>query len=115
MRVIAQLTIPGVQHRQHAGERPEVSFVGTKVHGRFGRNLHQQTIQQFLIATKRRAQLRGHGHDGVKIVAGQQLGLTLFEPLLGLARMAFGACPITASVVVLERVMAARHRHRNLH
>ena len=52
------------------------------------------------------AQLRGHGHDGVKIGARQQLGLTLFEPLPGLGSVAFGACPVPAAVVVPERVVA---------
>ena len=106
MGVIAQLTIPGVEHRQHAGQCPEVPFLGTKVLDRRGRNLHQQTVQQLLVATEHRAQLRRHGDDSVKIVAGQQLGLTLFEPLLGLASMAFGACPITTAVVVPERLIA---------
>ena len=106
MGMIAQLTIPGVEHRQHAGERPEVSPVGTKVLDRCGRNLHQQTVQQLLVATEQCTQLRGHGHDGVKIIAGQQLRLSLFEPLLGLGCMAFGACPVTAAVVSPEGVIA---------
>src|SRR6266478_6514060 len=42
----------------------------------------------------------------MEIVAGQELGFTLLEPLSGLASMAFGARPITAAVVVPERVMA---------
>src|ERR1700677_3528203 len=42
----------------------------------------------------------------MKIVAGQQLGLTLLEPLPSLAAMAFGAGPVSAAVVAPKRVMA---------
>src|SRR5271155_3306551 len=42
----------------------------------------------------------------MKIVARQQLGLTLLEPLPGLAAMAFGARPVAATVVTPERVVA---------
>ena len=58
------------------------------------------------MATGTPSQLRGHGHDGVKIVARQELGLTLLEPLTGLAAMAFGARPVAAAVVVPERLIA---------
>ena len=78
MGVIAQLAVPGVEHRQHAGKSAEVAFVGTEVLDRCSRDLHQQAVQQLLVATERRAQLLWHGHDGVKIVAGQEIGLTLF-------------------------------------
>src|SRR5208282_2744924 len=40
------------------------------------------------------------------IGARQQLGLTLPEPLTGLAAMAFGARPVPAAVVVPERLIA---------
>ena len=72
-RVIPQLTVPGVEHRRYARERPEVSFVGTKVLDRCGRNLHQQAIQQLFVAMEQCTQLRGRGHDGVKIILRQQL------------------------------------------
>ena len=52
MGVIAQLAVPGVKHRQHAGQCPEVPFLGTEVLDRRGRDLHQQTVQQLLIATE---------------------------------------------------------------
>src|SRR5271163_3064599 len=83
-----------------------MSFVGTEVFDGRGRDLHQEAIHQLLIAIKRRAQPRGDGHDGVKIVAGQQLGLTLLEPLLSLARMAFWAGAVPAAVVAPKRVIA---------
>src|SRR3954454_1272718 len=81
-------------------------FLGTELLDRRGRDLHQQAVQQLLIATEHRAQLRGYGHDGVKVVAGQELFLTLLEPLPGLASMAFGARPVPAAVVAPERVVA---------
>ena len=42
----------------------------------------------------------------MKIIARQQFGLTLLEPLLGLAGMAFGARPVPAAVVTPKRVVA---------
>jgi hypothetical protein len=83
-----------------------MSFVGTKLLDRRGRDLHQEAIHQLLVATERRAQSRGDGHDGVKIVAGQEFGLTLLEPLLSLARMAFGTGPVATAVVAPKRVIA---------
>ena len=71
MGVKPQLAIPGVEHRQDARQSPEVPFLGTKVLDRRGCDLHEQAAEQFLIATERRAQLRRHSHDSVKIVAGQ--------------------------------------------
>src|SRR5271156_2549665 len=106
MGMIAQAAIPGMEHRQHAGQGPEMSFVGTKVLDRRGRDLHQQAIHQLLVATKRRAQLLWDGHDSVKIVAGQELGLTLLEPQPSLASMAFGAGPVPTAVIAPERIVA---------
>ena len=53
MRVIAQLAVPGVEHRQHAGKCAEVAFVGTEVLDRCSRDLHQQAVEQLLVATER--------------------------------------------------------------
>src|SRR3954451_3587692 len=78
---------------------------GAELLDRRGRDLHQQAVEQLLIATERRAQLRRYGHDGVEVVAGQQLSLTFLEPLPGLAPMAFGARPVPAAVVAPERVI----------
>ena len=106
MGVIGQLAVPGVEHREDAGHRPEQPFLGTELRDGAGRDSHQQAIEQLLVASERRAQLLGHGHDGMEIVAGQELGLTLLEPLLGLARMAFGARPVPTAVVVPEGLIA---------
>src|SRR5271165_4364293 len=57
MGVIAQLAVPGVEHGQHAGQCPEVPFLGTEVLDRRNRDLHQQTVEQLLVATEHRAQL----------------------------------------------------------
>src|SRR3954449_12472130 len=81
-------------------------FLGTELLDRRGRDLHRQAVQRLLLATEHRAQLRGYGHDGVKVVAGQQLSLTFLEPLPGLASMAFGARPVPAAVVAPEGVIA---------
>ena len=100
MGMIVQPAVPGVEYGQHAGQCPEVPFLGTELLDCRGRDLHQQAVQQLLVATEQRSQLRGHGHHGVKIVARQELGLTLLEPLPGLAAMAFGACPVPAAMVM---------------
>src|ERR1700741_3026370 len=105
MGVIVQTAVPGVEHREYAGQGPEMPFVGTKVLDRCGRDLHQQAIHQLLVATACRTQLLWHGHDGMKIVAGQELGLTLLEPQPSLASMAFGAGPVPAAVVAPKRVI----------
>ena len=47
MGVIALAAIPGVEHREHAGQGPEMPFDGTKVLDRRGRNLHQEAIINF--------------------------------------------------------------------
>src|SRR5439155_8276594 len=96
----------GVEHRQHAGQRPEVTLLRTKVLERRGRDLHQQAVKQLLVAIERPAHLRRHGYDGMKIVAGQELALTLLQPLMGLASMALGARPVTAAMVAPKRVIA---------
>ena len=59
MGVIAQLAVPGVEHGQHAGQCPEVPFLGTEVLDRRSRDLHQQTVEQLLVATEHRVQLEG--------------------------------------------------------
>src|ERR1700691_1681180 len=106
MGMIVQTAVPGVEHREYAGQGPEMSFVGTKVLDRRGRDLHQQAIHQLMDAMEGGAELLWDGHEGMKIVAGQQLGLTLLEPLPSLAAMAFGAGPVSAAVVAPKRVMA---------
>ena len=71
-----------------------------------GRHSHQQAVHRLLVATERLAQLGWHGHDGVKIVARQELGFTRFEPLPGPASMTFGARPVAAAVETPERLVA---------
>src|SRR5271157_834849 len=52
MGVIVQSAVPGVEHREHAGQGPEVSLLGTEILDRRGRNPHQQVIHQLLIAAE---------------------------------------------------------------
>jgi hypothetical protein len=104
--VIGQLAVPGVKHRQHAGQRPEEPFLGAEVRERCGRDSHQQAVEELLVATEHRAQLFGHSHDGMEVIAGQELGLTFLQPLLGPACMAFGAGPVTTAMVVPEGLIA---------
>ena len=105
MGVIAQLAVPGVEHGQHAGQCPEVPFLGTEILDRRGRDLHQHAVQQLLVATEHRttARARSRRRENRRTAT---VRLTLFEPLPGLGSVAFGACPVPAAVVVPERVVA---------
>ena len=106
MGVIAQLPIPGVKHGQDTRDSPQEPFLGAQILDRRGRHLHQQAIEQLLMATEQPTQFRRNCRHGVKIVARQKFGLTLLQPLLGLAALAFGASPIPTAVVLPKRPLA---------
>ena len=63
------------------GNAAKVTFLRAEFLDRLGRDPHQEAVHELLVASKGVAQLGRHGRHGVKIVARQQFGLTLFEPL----------------------------------
>ena len=105
MRVIAQGTVPGMEHGQQTRQGPEQAFAGTEFQDRLRRHLHQQAVQQLLLPTEQGMQRGRDGHHGVKIIAGQQFGLALLQPLLRLRAMAFRAGPVAAAVKAPEDLM----------
>ena len=104
MRVKAQVPFPGVQHREHPGQRAQMTFLRAELLDGFGRDLHQEAVHELLLTPEEVLQLPRDGGHGMKIVARQKLGLTLFQPLSRLSSMTFRTGAVAAAVITPERL-----------
>lgn len=90
---------PGVQRCDHTRPCPEMALVGEELEERATGALEEDAGHRPGIPLPEDAQLGGQGEDDVVVIAGQDLPLLLFQPLLDLKVGALGAGAVAAGVV----------------
>jgi hypothetical protein len=79
--VEAELLIPRVEDRENAELAAQtVARIGPKREERVGDRLEEDLIETRLVREDERVEIVGHGEDGVKVVDGQEFGLSGLEP-----------------------------------
>ena len=90
---------PGVQHGDHADLGAEMLRIGGDgTHG-LRRRLEQDVVDDRLVLQGDGGDRRRHGEDDVEVRDGQQLGLSVDEPLRARQTLALRAVPVAAGIV----------------
>jgi len=106
MRMMAEEPGPGMQHRQDAHLRADESALGGEFSQRLGGGLHQDPVENLLVAQEKSAELSWHGGDDMEVVAGQHLDLPCGHPVCRLSPMALRAGTVSATMIVPEGFVA---------
>ena len=80
--MVQQVLAPGVQHRQKAGLRSQMTRVGGDLLQRLGHRAEQQAVKYSLILQGQRCELVWHSEDYVAVWNGQQLFGPLRQPTI---------------------------------
>jgi hypothetical protein len=99
MGMMKETLAPGVEHRDHAGLRSEMFGIGRDGPHCLRRGLEQDVVDDRLVLQSHGGDRRGHGEHDMEIGDGQQLGLSVGEPLRTSQTLALGAVPVAAAIV----------------
>jgi len=105
MGMVKKLLCPGVQHGEHTDGAANEAWITGDVDDRLGRGLHQQGITVTLVGAQNGAQFLGHGDGDMEVMAGNDLRLASFNPLLGRVSMALGTRSAAARVIRKDLVL----------
>ena len=97
--MVGQRAAPGVQDGQDADQPAHVVRIEGQLDEALGGGLHQQAVQDLLVASQQGAKLLRQGEDHVEVRYRQQFLPPGFQPGLGILPMTLGAGPIAAGVI----------------
>jgi hypothetical protein len=100
MRMMKQTLAPGVEHRDHSGLGSEMFSIGPDSPHCLRRGLEEDVVDDRLVLAELWLRDRcGHGEHDIEIGDGQQLGLSVSEPLRMSETLALRAMPVAAAIV----------------
>ena len=97
VRMIGQLSSPGVEDTQKSGHLPaDIFFIGCQFFHGLGRGLEQGGIAEALMASDKAPERLWHGKGDHEVVSWKLSPHLLDEPLMGFVVLTVGTMPITA-------------------
>src|SRR5271170_4353582 len=110
VRMWSECLSPGVQNGQEAKLCAEMPGIGSDVEQRGGTGLEQQGKQLPLVLPHQRHKRMWDAEDEMIVADGQQFLLSLRQPLIARADLAFRAVPVAAGVIRDGLMSAAQAR-----
>src|SRR4051794_32886718 len=97
--MIVQILAPGVKHAKEAGIDAEALGIGGDGEQGLRGGAEENVVEHLLVLKDKVGDGCRQSEDQVEVVGGQQLGLSLFEPLEASFSLALGAVPVATGAI----------------
>ena len=101
-----QILSPGVEHSEEAGGHTQTLRIGGNGEQGFGGGVEKDVVNEFAVVEGNGGDGLGQSEDDVKVIGGQQFGLSLLQPFGARQPLALWAVAVPAGTIVSVGVLA---------